>query len=92
MREGIAKRARTRARGPEMDAVRELHVGALPARVYRPAVDALPLILHLHGGGWTIGSLESHDRLCRRLAAGSGSGGGARISIGARAPLAGVGR
>ncbi|MDY7575335.1 alpha/beta hydrolase [Actimicrobium sp. CCI2.3] len=28
----------------------------------------LPCLLFLHGGGWVIGDLESHDRLCRRLA------------------------
>jgi acetyl esterase/lipase len=30
------------------------------------------VILFLHGGGWVIGSLETHDRICRRLAAVSG--------------------
>ena len=73
MREGIAARARARSRGPEMQAVGELRIGALPARVYRPAAGRTPLVVYLHGGGWTIGSLESHDRMCRRLADGSGA-------------------
>ena len=73
MREGIAQRARARSRGPEMQAVGELRIGALPARVYRPAAGRTPLVVYLHGGGWTIGSLESHDRMCRRLADGSGA-------------------
>jgi acetyl esterase len=30
------------------------------------------VIVYLHGGGWTIGSIETHDRACRRLADGSG--------------------
>lgn len=30
----------------------------------RPA----PCMLFLHGGGWVIGNLESHDRMCRQLA------------------------
>jgi acetyl esterase len=30
-------------------------------------------VVYLHGGGWTIGSLDSHDRMCRRLADGSGA-------------------
>jgi len=30
-----------------------------------------PLILYLHGGGWHVGSLTSHDHVCRRLAAAS---------------------
>ncbi len=46
--------------------------GALPLRVYRglgtDAHAALPCMLFLHGGGWVIGGLDSHDRMCRRLA------------------------
>ena len=41
-------------------------------RIYRglgTAADTpLPCMLFLHGGGWVIGNLESHDRMCRRLA------------------------
>ncbi len=46
----------------------------LPARLYAPAADgdALPALLYLHGGGFVIGSLATHDGLCRRLAALSG--------------------
>ena len=73
MREGIAQRGRQRPRGPEMQAVHELRIGALPARVYRPAAGRIPLVVCLHGGGWTIGNLESRDRMCRRLADGSGA-------------------
>ena len=28
----------------------------------------LPALLFLHGGGWVVGDLESHDGVCRRLA------------------------
>jgi acetyl esterase len=73
MRAATAERARTRARGPEMDSVRDVAVGGLRARLYRPGAAALPVVLYLHGGGWTIGSIETHDRLCRRLADGSGA-------------------
>jgi acetyl esterase len=73
MREGIAQRARTRARGPELHEVRDLPVGGVPARLYRPVAGRAPLVVYLHGGGWTIGSLQTHDRLCRRLADGSGA-------------------
>ncbi|MFO1226030.1 alpha/beta hydrolase [Roseateles sp.] len=41
---------------------------ALPARLYAPSHDALPLLLYLHGGGFTIGGIETHDSLCRQLA------------------------
>lgn len=36
MREGIAERARGRPRGPELHAVRDLRIGGLAARLYRP--------------------------------------------------------
>lgn len=46
--------------------------GPLPVRLYRPAgtlVSArLPVILFLHGGGWALGSIETHDNVCRFLA------------------------
>ncbi len=34
--------------------------------------ESRPCILYFHGGGFVIGSLESHDRLCRKLAIGTG--------------------
>ena len=73
MREGTAQRARQRSRGPEMHAVSELRIGQVAARLYRPVGERTPLVVYLHGGGWTIGSLETHDRICRRLADGSGA-------------------
>ncbi len=43
--------------------------GAVPVRVYRPESPApLPLVLFAQGGGWAVGSLGSHDKLCRILA------------------------
>jgi acetyl esterase len=41
--------------------------------VYQPVDQAAALVVYLHGGGWTIGSLATHDRVCRRLADGSGA-------------------
>lgn len=41
---------------------------AIPARHYAPDHTALPVLLYLHGGGFTVGSLATHDGLCRRLA------------------------
>ena len=73
MRAGTARRATERPRGPGLHEVRDLRIGELPARLYRPGPGPVPLVVYLHGGGWTIGSLESHDRMCRRLAAGSGA-------------------
>jgi len=73
MREGVDQRARQRPRGPEMHAVSDLRIGGVAARLYRPVAGHTPLVVYLHGGGWTIGSLETHDRVCRRLADGSGA-------------------
>jgi acetyl esterase len=46
--------------------------GRLPLRLYRPTDGVLPVALFLHGGGWTINDLDTHDELCRRIARGSG--------------------
>ena len=54
--------------------VEDLHIPArdghaLAARLYAPSTEAgLPLLLYLHGGGFTIGSIATHDVLCRELA------------------------
>ncbi len=40
---------------------------ALPVRLYAPTGSALPVLVYLHGGGFTIGSVATHDGLCRRL-------------------------
>lgn len=44
----------------------------LPARLYSSAGRAPGVLLYLHGGGFTIGSVDTHDILCRELAALSG--------------------
>ena len=65
--------------GPPTDlaVVRELRLegpaGPIPARFYRMREDGLlPLLVYFHGGGWVIGSLETHDGVCRDLAAKAG--------------------
>ena len=46
--------------------------GPVRLRRYRgagtEAQAALPCLLFMHGGGWVIGDLESHDQVCRTLA------------------------
>lgn len=42
--------------------------GPLAARLYANSTARLPVLLYLHGGGFTIGGLETHDSLCRQLA------------------------
>src|SRR5262245_23075572 len=70
----MAQRGRiaTRPPGPDMADVRDLTVpSGVPVRLYRPAAGQHPLLVFMHGGMWTIGDLESHDRACRRLALGA---------------------
>jgi len=45
--------------------------GPLAARHYVPrgSVAPAPLLLYLHGGGWVVGDLDTHDGVCRFLAA-----------------------
>ena len=50
-------------------------VGDVPVRIVRPA-DAegtLPVVLYMHGGGWVLGNADTHDRLIRELAVGTGA-------------------
>lgn len=59
---------------PELPRVEDVHIpardgAALPARLYAPSTGTpLPVLLYLHGGGFTIGSVATHDILCRQLA------------------------
>ena len=58
---------------PELPLVADLIVpgpaGAIRLRHFRPRTGArLPLIVYLHGGGWIVSSVETHDRLMRLLA------------------------
>ncbi len=50
--------------------------GAIPLRLYRPLGAepgaALPVLVYFHGGGWVIGDIDTHDGVCRHLAARSG--------------------
>ncbi|GJF32425.1 putative lipase/esterase LipN [Kitasatospora sp. NE20-6] len=72
-----AQRLRVGARppGPAIAHVEDLTIGpaAVGARLYRPSAARGPLVVFLHGGMWTIGDLESHDRVCRRLALRTGT-------------------
>jgi acetyl esterase len=42
--------------------------GEIPARAYRPqSAEPLPALVYIHGGGWVIGDIESHDSICQQL-------------------------
>ena len=48
--------------------------GAIPLRLYRPegVSGAAPTLVYIHGGGWVIGDIVTHEVLCTHLAAASG--------------------
>jgi acetyl esterase len=57
----------------ELADVRDAPAAGVPVRVYRPVAEGvLPAIVHLHGGGWVLGDLDTHDSVCRDLAAQTG--------------------
>ena len=41
---------------------------AIPVRLVAPGHDLMPVLVYFHGGGFTIGSIDTHDTLCRQLA------------------------
>ncbi|MFG1701977.1 alpha/beta hydrolase [Nonomuraea sp. M3C6] len=63
--------------------VEDRAAGDVPVRVYWPDGDGprqgpdgdggWPVVVYFHGGGFTVGSLDSHDGVCRQLCAGSGA-------------------
>lgn len=63
-----------RAGGPTMAETREQTVAGCRVRVHYPARpgSAQPALLYVHGGGWTMFSIDTHDRLMREYAARAG--------------------
>lgn len=74
LRAGAEERAAARPEGPQMHEVRDVAIAPdhIPARLYRPVAGPAAMVVYVHGGGWVIGSIDTHDRACRRLAAASG--------------------
>ena len=46
--------------------------GELDARVYQPGEGERPVLVYFHGGGFVVGSLDTHDNVCQKLADESG--------------------
>lgn len=62
---------------PVLDAVRDLTIpgphGDIPLRVFHPTPERpTAAVVYLHGGGWILGGLDTHDRIMRLLARQSG--------------------
>lgn len=68
-------RAPWRAGGPAMARTEEMRVGSsdVLVRIHWPdKATPLPVLVYLHGGGWTTFSINTHDRLMREYAARAG--------------------
>ena len=70
------QRAAARAEGiaeakDAVESVIDVVADGVPCRLYRPA-RARAVVVHLHGGGFVFGDLETHDAHSRRLARASG--------------------
>ena len=47
--------------------------GAIPLRLYRPDTDKpCPALVYLHGGGWVLGDIPTHERFCTEIVNGAG--------------------
>jgi len=65
-------RAALAPKAPALPEVRLLAFQTFAMRIYRPVLgEALPALVYFHGGGWTIGDVDTHDALCRQLALGA---------------------
>ena len=74
----LERRFFTQPEPPAIGKVREVRDlrtdGGLPLRLYRPPGGGItPVLVYFHGGGWTIGDLDTHDVLCRQLCVASGA-------------------
>ena len=61
--------------GPEVARVEDRLIpgpgGPIPVRIYTPGEGNPPVLVWFHGGGWVLGSLDTVDGTCRRLAKGA---------------------
>jgi acetyl esterase len=76
LREAMESRFPDREREPVSKVEDRVAVGPhgdVPVRLYRPESKGTPPVLvYFHGGGWVLGSLETHDAICRALANAAG--------------------
>ncbi len=52
--------------------VEDIDVDGIHVRVFRPPGEApKPAVIYFHGGGWVLGSCETHDDMCAEMADGA---------------------
>ena len=53
--------------------IEDIDVEGVPVRLYTPATgESERMAVYMHGGGWVVGSIETHDGTCRAIASRSG--------------------
>lgn len=63
---------------PPVHSVKDLMIpgpnGQIPIRIYTPEIkdEKLPAIVFFHGGGWSLGEIETYDIPCRQITNASG--------------------
>ncbi len=76
----LERRFYTQPEPPQVGSVQALTSDTgVPLRLYKPertgtgtGESPLPVLVYFHGGGWTMGDLDTHDVLCRQLCVGAG--------------------
>ncbi len=58
--------------GPQLDRVEDVEIAGVPCRIYANS-GSTGILMFIHGGGYVIGDLETHDQPCRQLALESGA-------------------
>lgn len=65
-RAGYAALSSIAGPGPQIESVVDSEIAGVPVRTYRNGAD-VGVFVYIHGGGFTIGDLDTHDPVCRQL-------------------------
>ena len=53
--------------------VRDTSLTGVPVRLYQPPAPPVAKVIYLHGGGWVLGGLDSHDDICAEMCFATGA-------------------
>ena len=45
--------------------------GEIPLRLYHPNGEVCPVLVYLHGGGWVLGDIPTHEKICTQIVHGA---------------------